>query len=144
MWPTCGCISYRTVIRRLYSSRRPLKWPELTRRRRQTRLQPAGPYRHWNLRSWRRIYWSDESRFLFKPIDGRICVLQRWMKTMFLKQKPWCYRMGCFSNDFKTPFQITYSTFSSLKYCDDILDGHVKPYFDSHVPADWPLTFGGL
>jgi hypothetical protein len=30
--------------------------------------------RQWNLASWRKVHWSDESRFLLHVTDDRVCV----------------------------------------------------------------------
>jgi len=84
-WPIGGRISVRTVVRRLHS--RPVKRPELTLRHRQARLQWSRLHRHWNLRCWKRIYLSDESRFLLKPVDGRIRV---WKETEYSTEQQQC------------------------------------------------------
>ena len=45
-------------------SRRVIKRPLLADRHRPSRLAWCLARRGWNLRSWRKIHWSDESRFL--------------------------------------------------------------------------------
>jgi hypothetical protein len=50
--------------------RRVIKRPLLVDRHRRTRLARRG----WNLRTWRKIHWSDESWFLLHVIDGRMRV----------------------------------------------------------------------
>lgn len=151
MWPTGGQISDRTVIRRLHRSRlrarRPLKRPELTRRHRQARMEWARHHRHWNIRSWRRIHWSDESRFLLKPFDGRIRVWRQRNTALDRNHIVGTTAFGgggvtvwgCFSHDCKLPLQILNGTLNGLKYRDDILDGHVRPHFDNHALADRPM-----
>jgi hypothetical protein len=61
-------LSTRTGSNRLKSaglkSRRVIKRPLLADRHRRTRLAWCLARRGWNLRTWRKIYWSDESRFL--------------------------------------------------------------------------------
>jgi hypothetical protein len=61
-------LSTRTVKNRLKSawlkSRRVIKRPLLADRHRPSRLAWCLARRGWNLRSWRKIHWSDESRFL--------------------------------------------------------------------------------
>ena len=69
----------RTVRNRLKSaglkSRRVIKRPRLADRHRRTRLAWCFIARRgWNLRTWRKIHWSDESRFLFLVTDGRMGV----------------------------------------------------------------------
>jgi hypothetical protein len=68
----------RTVRTRLKSaghkSRRVIKRPLLVDRHRRTRLAWCLARRGWNLRTWRKIHWSDESRFLLHVTDGRMRV----------------------------------------------------------------------
>jgi hypothetical protein len=71
-------LSTRTVRNRLKSaglkSRRVIKRPLLADRHRRTRLAWCLARRGWNLRTWRKIHWSDESRFLIHVTDGRMRV----------------------------------------------------------------------
>jgi transposase len=66
-WIDNGRISRRTVNRRLNSAwfraRRPIKRSLLTIRHKTARLQWARDHMGWNIRSWKRVHWSDESRF---------------------------------------------------------------------------------
>jgi transposase len=68
-------ISTRTVIRRLnhqgMRARRPIKRPQLTLRHRHARFDWSHDHLGWTIRTWRRVQWSDESRFLLRPTDGR-------------------------------------------------------------------------
>ena len=68
----------RTVRNRLKSarlmSRRVIKRPLLADRHRRSRLAWCSAQRGWILRSWRKIHWSDESRFLLHVTDGRMRV----------------------------------------------------------------------
>ena len=70
-----GHISTRTVIRRLHHqgmrARRPIKRRQLTLRHRHARFDWSHDHLGWTIRTWRRIHWSDESRFLLRPTDGR-------------------------------------------------------------------------
>ena len=60
--------STRTVHKRLNKAglkvRRPRRRTFLTLDHRCNRVHWAAYKLPWNLRTWRRIYWSDESRFL--------------------------------------------------------------------------------
>ena len=71
-------ISRGTVNNRLLSrglrARRPAKKPLLTRERKQRRLQWAQQHRNRQLRHWRHVLFSDESRFLLHRADGRVRV----------------------------------------------------------------------
>ena len=70
-----GHISTRTVIRRFHhqgmGARRPKKRPQLTVRHRHARFDWSHDHLEWTIRTWRRVHWSDESRFLLRPTDGR-------------------------------------------------------------------------
>lgn len=74
-------VSSRTVRRRLRRaalfSRRPLTRTLLTSRHRQARLQWAMRRCHFQEAQWKRIVFTDESRFLLRPVDGRIRVWRR-------------------------------------------------------------------
>ena len=72
-------LSIKTVRNRLKSarlkSRRVIKRPLLADRHRRTRLAWCFiAQRGWNLRKWRKIHWSDESRFLLHVTDGQMRV----------------------------------------------------------------------
>ena len=71
-------LSTRTVINRLKSagrkSRRVAKRPLLVDRHRRTRLAWCLAWCGWNLRTWRKIHWSDKSRFLLHVTDDRMRV----------------------------------------------------------------------
>ena len=67
-------ISTRTVIRRLHHqgkrARRPIKRPQLTLRHRHAKFDWSHDHLVSTIRTWRRVHWSDESRFLLRPTDG--------------------------------------------------------------------------
>jgi hypothetical protein len=81
-----GHISTRTVIRRIHHQGmrawRPIKRPQLTLRQRHARIDWSHDHLGWTIRTWRRVHWSDESRFLLRPTDGRARVW-RQRKTSF-------------------------------------------------------------
>ncbi|GBO36422.1 Transposable element Tc1 transposase [Araneus ventricosus] len=52
-------------------SRRPTRVPLLNKRRHQLRLQWTRENRGWTMDEWKRVAWSDESRFLVHHVDGR-------------------------------------------------------------------------
>ncbi|GBL78665.1 Transposable element Tc1 transposase [Araneus ventricosus] len=55
-------------------NRRPTLVPLLTKRHRQLRLQWVRKHRDWTMDEWKRVAWSDESRFLIHHVDGRVRV----------------------------------------------------------------------
>ncbi|GBO10338.1 hypothetical protein AVEN_110192-1 [Araneus ventricosus] len=71
-------ISEHTVQRTLLDmglcSRRPTHVPLLTKRFCQLHLQWAREHRDWTMDEWKRVSWSDESRFLIHHVDGRVRV----------------------------------------------------------------------
>jgi hypothetical protein len=48
-----------------------VKRPQLTLRHRHARFDWLHDHLGWIIRTWRRVHWSDESRFLLRPTDGR-------------------------------------------------------------------------
>jgi hypothetical protein len=67
--PKCGCPEMKCFVG--MRARRPIKRPQLTLRHRHARFDWAHDHLRWTIRTWRRIHWSDESRFLLRPTDGR-------------------------------------------------------------------------
>ena len=67
-------ISTRTVLRRLHERNlrryRPNRVPLLTKKHKRARQDWAMAHCHWRVQ-WKRVIWSDESRFLLHPVDGR-------------------------------------------------------------------------
>ncbi|GFS78875.1 HTH_Tnp_Tc3_2 domain-containing protein [Trichonephila clavipes] len=69
-------ISKRTVQRSFhrtgFGSRRPTRVPLLNACHRATRLAWAREHRDWSVEDWKRVAWSDESRFRVLNSDGRL------------------------------------------------------------------------
>jgi len=67
-------VSRWTLARRLRERKlrqyRPCRVPLLSRNNVRARLDWAMRRCHWR-RQWERVIWSDESRFLLRPVDGR-------------------------------------------------------------------------
>ncbi|GBL97579.1 hypothetical protein AVEN_49100-1 [Araneus ventricosus] len=55
-------------------SRHPTRVPLLNKCYRQLRLQWAREHRDWTMDEWKRVAWSDESRFLIHHVDGHVRV----------------------------------------------------------------------
>ena len=83
-------LSTRTVRNRLKSaglkSMRVIKRPLLADRHRRTRLAWYLARRGWNLRTWCKIHWSDESRLLLHVTDGRMRVWKHKNTAYTLKE----------------------------------------------------------
>lgn len=71
-------VSRPTVNSRLLSrglrARRPAKKPLMTRDRKQRRLEWVQQHQNFQLRHWRHVLFSDESRILLHRVDGRLRV----------------------------------------------------------------------
>ncbi|GBM85247.1 hypothetical protein AVEN_275110-1 [Araneus ventricosus] len=52
----------------------PTRVPLLAKHHRQLRLQWAREHRDWTMDEWKRIAWSDESRFLIHHVDSCVRV----------------------------------------------------------------------
>ncbi|GBO20836.1 hypothetical protein AVEN_263985-1, partial [Araneus ventricosus] len=64
----------RTLLDMGLCSSRSTRMPLLTKRHRQLRLQWAREHGNWTMDKWKRVDWSDESRFLIHHADGRVRV----------------------------------------------------------------------
>lgn len=74
-------VSDQTVRNRLHEgglhSRIPLRVPQLTPHHRTERLEFAREHQYWQLRHWRPVLFSDESRFHVSTCDRRVRVWRR-------------------------------------------------------------------
>ena len=131
----------RIVRNRLKSaelkSRGVIKRPLLDRQRR-SRLAWCLARRGWNLRTWRKIHWSDQNRFLFHVTDGRMRVW-RHKNTAYTPRNihptvpqgggsvmVW----GCISHDCKLDLVIIQGNLTGDQYISDVLQPVVVPHFD--------------
>lgn len=143
--------SRRTVSRRLNQARlrarRPLRKVPLSLRHRQARLRWARLHRGNNIRYWRRVHFSDESRFNLYDNDGRIRV---WRQRGERNYVPCVVRKhaylggslmvwGCISLSCKLPLVEIRGNLNAQRYCDEVLDTHVIPHFDNHALRDRPI-----
>ncbi|GBL84864.1 hypothetical protein AVEN_93886-1 [Araneus ventricosus] len=53
-------------------SRKPTRVPLLTARHKALRLDWARQHYHWTVDDWKRLAWSDESRFQLYRTDARV------------------------------------------------------------------------
>lgn len=74
-------VNSQTVRRRLVEyglrARRSARVPQLTLQHRQRRLAFARIHEHWDEADWRRVLFTDESRFCLRSPDGRHRVWRR-------------------------------------------------------------------
>jgi hypothetical protein len=132
-------MSTRTVRNRLKSaglkSRRVIKRSLLADRHRRSRLAWCLVRRGWNLRTWRKIHWSDESRFLLHVTDGRMRVW-RHKNTAYTPRNiqptvPYSggsvMVWGCISHDCKLDLVTIQGNLTGDQYIRDILQPVVVP-----------------
>ena len=141
--------SHRTASRRLNRgrlwARRPLKKLPLTVRHRRARLQSSS-CRH-NIRYWRRVHFSDESRFNLYDNDGRMRVWRSSGKRLHpaCVQRRHAYGVasvmvwGCISLNCKLPLVEIQGNINAQRYCDEVLNTHAVPHLDNHPLQDQPI-----
>jgi hypothetical protein len=80
-WRWCNVNCGRFMGRR---ARIPLWWRGLITVRvlMHARFDWSHDHLGWTIRTWRRVHWSDESRFLLRPTDGRARVWRQWNTTL--------------------------------------------------------------
>jgi hypothetical protein len=119
-------------------SRRVIKRPLLADRHRRSRLAWCLARRGWNLRTWRKIHWSDESRFLLHVTDGR----KRVWRHKNTAYAPWNIQpivpcgggsvmvWGCISRDCKLDLVTIQGnlTGDQYRYIRDVLQPFVVPF----------------
>ena len=128
------------VISRLHSAhlraRRPIKRPYLSPHHRQARLQWANDHLGWNIRNWQKIHWSDESRFLLRPVDARMRVWRQINtayneNNIFPTSAFWSGGVtvwGCFSLRCKLDLYVLNGTMNGQMYRDSVLRDIVAPH----------------
>jgi hypothetical protein len=146
-WLSNRRLSTRTVRNRLKSeglkSRRVIKRPLLADRHRRTRLAWCLAQRGWNLKTWRKIHWSDESRFLLHATDGgmRVWRHKNTANTPRNIQPTVPYGggsvmvWGCISHDCKLHLVTIPGNLTGDQYIRDVLQRVVDPHFDNHPLA---------
>ena len=116
-------------------------------RHRRTRLAWCLARRGWNLRTWRKIHWSDESRFLLHVTDGRMRVW-RHKDTAYTPRNiqptvPYggvsVMDWGCISHDCKPELVTIQGHLTGGQYTRDVLKPVVVPHFDNHPLATRPV-----
>jgi hypothetical protein len=132
-------LSTRTVRNRLKSaglkSRRVIKRPLLADRHRRSRLAWCLARRGWNLRTWRKIHWPDESRFLLRVTDDRMRVW-RHKNTAYTPRNiqpavPYgggsVMVWGCISHDCKLDLVTIQGNLTGDQYIRDVLHQLLSP-----------------
>ncbi|GFU63790.1 transposable element Tcb1 transposase [Trichonephila clavipes] len=138
---------YRRGGRRLTEvglrSRRPLRRLPLTPHHRQCRLDFCRPRATWSVTDWRRVIFSDESRFSLSDDDHRPRV---WRRTgqrsdpAFIVERHTAISQGvtvwgAISWDTRSSLVVLQGTLTARRYVDDILTPIVLPMLSSRPGA---------
>uniref|UniRef100_A0A8C5QSV3 Transposase Tc1-like domain-containing protein n=1 Tax=Leptobrachium leishanense TaxID=445787 RepID=A0A8C5QSV3_9ANUR len=137
---SCGLqISSRTVRRELHGmrfhGRAAASKPYITKCNAERRMQWCKACRHWTLEQWRRVLWSDESRFSIWQSDGRVWVWrlpgERYLSDCIVCKVWWRrdYGVGLFFRSWAWPLVPVKGTLNASAY-QDILD-------NSRLPTLW-------
>ncbi|GFU64056.1 HTH_Tnp_Tc3_2 domain-containing protein [Trichonephila clavipes] len=136
-----------TIRRRLTEvglrSRRPLRRLPLTPHHRQCRLDFCRPRAAWSVTDWRRVIFSDESRFSLSDDDHRTRV---WRRTglrsdpAFIVERHTAISQGVtvweqFLKDTRSSLVVLQGTLTARRYVDDILTPIVLPMLSSRPGA---------
>ncbi|GFU93850.1 transposable element Tcb1 transposase [Trichonephila clavipes] len=139
--------SRETIRRRLTEvglrSRRPLRRLTLTPHHRQCRLDFCRPRATWSVTDWRRVIFSDESRFSLGADDHRRLV---WRRTgqrsdpAFIVERHTAISQGvtvwgAISWDARSSLVVLQGTLTARRYVDDILTPIVLPMLSSRPGA---------
>ncbi|GFX56834.1 transposable element Tcb2 transposase [Trichonephila clavipes] len=139
--------SRETIRRRLtevgLKSRRPLRRLPLTPHHRQCRLDFCRPRATWSVTDWRRVIFSDESRFSLSDDDHRTRV---WRRTgqrsdpAFIVERHTAISQGvtvwgAISWDTRSSLVVLQGTLTARRYVDDILTPIVLPMLSSRPGA---------
>ncbi|GFW25154.1 transposable element Tcb1 transposase [Trichonephila clavipes] len=139
--------SRETIRRRLTEvglrSRRPLRRLPLTPHHRQCRLDFCQPRATWSVTDWRRVIFSDESRFSLSADYHRTRV---WRRTgqrsdpAFIVERHTAISQGvtvwgAISWDTRSSLVVLQGTLTARRYVDDILTPIVLPMLSSHPGA---------
>ncbi|KAK7098382.1 hypothetical protein V1264_002693 [Littorina saxatilis] len=151
VWLPNRHLSTRTVRNRLkaagMAARRVIKRPRLTDDHKRRRLAWCLARQRWNLRTWRRIHWSDESRFLLRVTDGRLRVW-RHRNTAYTPRNirqtvPFgggsVMVWGCISHDCKLDLVTVRGNLTGDQYMRHVLEPVVVTHFDNHPLATRPV-----
>jgi transposase len=131
--------SVKTVSRRLlehgFQARSPAKKPLLTDKMKKARLDWAKEHQNWTLEDWKRVIFSDESKFnLFGP-DGRKLVRRKPGEryhpkcvTRTVKHSPYVMIWGCMTAYGLGPLNFVQGTMNAIQY-KKVLENHIIPTF---------------
>lgn len=142
-------VSRELVNKRLLAARlrarRPVKRPRLTDNHMRLRLAWAQARQNWNLRTWRRVIWSDESRYNLYVADGRLRV-RRLPNTALHTQNILTTVAGgggsvmvwaAFCHDQKVDIKVIQGTMNAEKYGRAIIEDTLLPFLHANPQVDY-------
>ena len=132
-------LSDQTIGNRLRQAgiraRRPAICPVLRRRHRRQPVRWCNNVQAWDLRNWRRVWFSDESRYLLQRRDGR----QRVYRRQNERFAPNCIRQmdrfgggsvmvwGAISYNHRSELVVVQGNLTANRYIEQILHPHLRP-----------------
>ncbi|GBC31699.2 IS630 family transposase [Rhizophagus irregularis DAOM 181602=DAOM 197198] len=134
----CKNTMKNTLYNMGYHSCTALRKPNVSERNRKIRLKWARERRLWTINDWKKVVWSDESRFTLFQNDGKIRVwrLQEEKYNInclvpTMKHGGGGIMMwGCFSWYGLGPLVRIDGRINSERYIEDILGYHVVPFLE--------------
>lgn len=141
-------ISSRTVQRRLNQGglhgRRPVKKPLISKKNIKVRLEFARDHLNWMVDDWKKVLWSDESKFNLFNSDGK-CYVYRPVNERFNPKYTsptvkfsggnimvW----GCFSWNGVGPLHRIKGKMDQTQY-REILETVMLPHANEKMPRNW-------
>jgi hypothetical protein len=97
--------------------------------------------RNWTLRNWRRIWFSDESRFMLQHRDGCICVYRRknegFANNCVVEVDRFgggiVMMWGAITYNRRTPLILVPGNLTAQRYRDEILQPHLLPVINTQT-----------
>ena len=138
--PGARSVSVQAVRNRIHAggfkSKVPAKKPELSQRHKTTRMAFSRAHESWNNPQWRRVMFSDESRFYIKRVDGRkrVCRRRRERHLPFTVIKTVAFHGGgvMVSSGIlataKADLVFIEGNLNAQRYINEILTPHVLPF----------------
>lgn len=138
-------MSRQTVSRRLRAAGirayRPYRVPFLTNRHKRLRLQWARLRQRWRICDWRRVLYTDESRFCISRADGRLRVYrrrrERYAQNCLLPVQPFglgsVMVWGGICGNRKTNLVIVEGNLTAQRYINQVLRPVVLPFLREDV-----------
>lgn len=135
-------VSAQTIRNRLREAglraRRPYVGPVLQRQHRRSRNRWCRNVQGWTLRNWRRVWFSDESRFLLQRHDGRQRVYRRRNERFANNCVAQVDRFGggsvmmwgAISYTGRSELVLVQRNLTAVRYRDEILRPHMLPLMD--------------